>query len=256
MDKIKKFNCKLLPIDSEHNSIFQLCDFKDPKIIESITLTASGGPFRGYSLSDFRKVTLKKALKHPNWKMGNKITIDSATLMNKSFEVIEAYYLFNLKINQIKVLVHPESIIHSMVSYIDGSTTALLSDHDMRIPISYALNWPNRINFKLKKIDFMKIKKLTFEKPNIHLKDSLDMARYVLKKGGNLPSVFNASNEVAVEFFLNNKIKFLDIIKIVKYIVHKFKYKKINSAEDVFEADKLSRLITKDYILKKNGIIK
>ena len=256
MDKIKKCNCKLLPLDSEHNSIFQLCDFKNPKIIESITLTASGGPFRRYRLSDFKKITLKKALKHPNWKMGNKITIDSATLMNKSFEIIEAYYLFNLKINQIKVVVHPESIIHSMVSYIDGSTSALLSDHDMRIPISYALNWPNRINFTLKKIDFMKIKNLTFEKPNIYLKDSLNMARYVLKKGGNLPCVFNAANEIAVEFYLNNKIRFLDIIKIVKYIVQNFKYKKINNVEDVYEVDKFTRLVTKDYILKKNGILK
>ena len=195
-----------------------------------------------------KKATLKKALKHPNWKMGKKITIDSATLMNKAFEIIEAYYLFNLKLNQINVVVHPESIIHSMVNFRDGSTTALLSDHDMRIPIFYALNWPSRGNYNMKKIDFFKIKKFTFEKPNINLLDSIKLSYYVLKKGGSYPLIFNAANEIAVNFFLKNKIKFMDIIKIVKKILSKSKNYKINSINDIYTTDEKIRNLTKEYI--------
>ncbi len=201
MEKIVKSKCKLLPLDSEHNAIFQLCDFNKSNNVESIILTASGGPFRNYNLQKLKKATLKKALKHPNWKMGNKITIDSATLMNKAFEIIEAYYLFNLKLNQIDIIIHPESIIHSMVNFADGSTTALLSNHDMRIPIFYALNWPSREYYNVKKIDFLKIKKLTFEKPNINLLDSIKLSYYVLKNGDSYPLILNAANEIAVSFF-------------------------------------------------------
>ena len=257
LDKINKYNCKLLPLDSEHNAIFQLCDFKNPSIIDSITLTASGGPFRKHKLSDLKKVNLKQALKHPNWKMGKKITIDSATLMNKAFEIIEAYYLFNLSIDKINAVVHPESVIHSMVTYIDGSTTALLSDHDMKIPISYALNWPTRTNCSnVKKIDLIKLKNLTFEKPNNFLSVSLNIAKYVLKKGGSYPLVMNAANEVAVNYFLNNRIKFLDIINIVKYIIKNSTKSKINTLDDVYKADKNTRYETEEYILKKYGTCK
>ena len=237
MEKIAKSKCKLLPLDSEHNAIFQLCDFNKSNNVESITLTASGGPFRNYNLQKLKKATLKKALKHPNWKMGNKITIDSATLMNKAFEIIEAYYLFNLKLNQIDIIIHPESIIHSMVNFADGSTTALLSNHDMRIPIFYALNWPSREYYNVKKIDFLKIKKLTFEKPNINLLDSIKLSYYVLKNGGSYPLIFNAANEIAVSFFLENKIKFMDIIKIVKKILSMSKNYKINNINDIYIVD-------------------
>ena len=250
MEKIAKSKCKLLPLDSEHNAIFQLCDFNKSNNVESITLTASGGPFRNYNLQKLKKATLKKALKHPNWKMGNKITIDSATLMNKAFEIIEAYYLFNLKLNQIDIIIHPESIIHSMVNFADGSTTALLSNHDMRIPIFYALNWPSREYYNVKKIDFLKIKKLTFEKPNINLLDSIKLSYYVLKNGGSYPLIFNAANEIAVSFFLENKIKFMDIIKIVKKILSMSKNYKINNINDIYIADERIRILTKEYINK------
>ena len=250
MEKIAKSKCKLLPLDSEHNAIFQLCDFNKSNNVESITLTASGGPFRNYNLQKLKKATLKKALKHPNWKMGNKITIDSATLMNKAFEIIEAYYLFNLKLNQINIIIHPESIIHSMVNFADGSTTALLSNHDMRIPIFYALNWPSREYYNVKKIDFLKIKKLTFEKPNINLLDSIKLSYYVLKNGGSYPLIFNAANEIAVSFFLENKIKFMDIIKIVKKILSMSKNYKINNINDIYIVDERIRILTKEYINK------
>ena len=250
MEKIAKSKCKLLPLDSEHNAIFQLCDFNKSNNVESITLTASGGPFRNYNLQKLKKATLKKALKHPNWRMGNKITIDSATLMNKAFEIIEAYYLFNLKLNQIDIIIHPESIIHSMVNFADGSTTALLSNHDMRIPIFYALNWPSREYYNVKKVDFLKIKKLTFEKTNINLLDSINLSYYVLKNGGSYPLIFNAANEIAVSFFLENKIKFMDIIKIVKKILSMSKNYKINNINDIYIVDERIRILTKEYINK------
>ena len=251
MNKIAKSKCKLLPLDSEHNAIFQLCNFNRPNNVESITLTASGGPFRNFNLQKLKKVTLKNALKHPNWKMGNKITIDSATLMNKAFEIIEAYYLFNLKLSQINVVVHPESIIHSMVNFADGSTTALLSNHDMRIPIFYALNWPSREYYNIKKIDLLKIKTLTFEKTNAHLIDSINLAYYVLKKGGSYPLIFNTANDVAVSYFLKEKIHFLDILKIIKKILSKSENYKINTIDDIYSIDKKIRILTSEYIINR-----
>ena len=251
MNKISKYKCKLLPLDSEHNAIFQLFDFNKSNNVDSITLTASGGPFRNYNLQKLKKVTLNQALKHPNWKMGKKITIDSATLMNKAFEIIEAYYLFNLKLSQINVVIHPESIIHSMVNFPDGSTSALLSNPDMRIPIFYALNWPSRKYFNVKKIDLIKIKNLSFEKPNNYLMDSIKLAYYVLKKGGSYPLILNTANEVAVNYFLEKKIKFLDILKIIKKILSKIKNYKINKIDDVYTIDEKIRLSTSEYINSK-----
>ena len=251
MKELAKYKCKLLPLDSEHNAIFQLCDFNKPNGVESITLTASGGPFRRCNLQKLKKATLKNALNHPNWKMGNKITIDSATLMNKAFEIIEAYYLFNLKLNQINVVVHPESIIHSMVNFVDGSTAALLSNHDMRIPIFHALHWPSREFYNIKKIDLLKIKNLTFEKPNINLMDSINLSYYVLKKGGSYPLIFNTANEVAVSFFLKKKIKFLDILKIIKKILSKSENYKIKTIDDIYSIDKKIRILTSEYIINR-----
>ena len=251
MNKISKSKCKLLPLDSEHNAIFQLFDFNKSNNVDSITLTASGGPFRNYNLQKLKNVTLNQALKHPNWKMGQKITIDSATLMNKAFEIIEAYYLFNLKLSQINVVIHPESIIHSMVNFADGSSSALLSNPDMRIPIFYALNWPSRKYFNVKKIDLIKIKNLSFEKPNNYLMDSIKLAYYVLKKGSSYPLIFNTANEVAVNYFLEKKIKFLDILKIIKKILSKSKNYKINKIDDVYTIDEKIRLLTTEYIDSK-----
>ena len=248
MRKLAKSKCKLIPLDSEHNAIFQLCDFNKPNNVESITLTASGGPFRNYNLQKLKKTNLNDALNHPNWKMGNKITIDSATLMNKAFEIIEAYYLFNLKLDQINVIVHPESIIHSMVNFSDGSTTALLSNHDMRIPIFYALNWPLREFYNVKKINFLKIKKFTFEKLNPHLIGSVKLAYYVLKKGGSYPLIFNSANEVAVNFFLEKKIQFMDILKIVKKMLSNSKNYKIKKLKDIYNIDKNIRVLTNEYV--------
>ena len=249
MKEIKKYDCELLPVDSEHNAIFQLCNSsKLSNDIESITLTASGGPFRKYNLNQLRKATLQKALKHPNWKMGSKITIDSATMMNKAFEVIEAYHLFNLKINQINVIVHPESIIHSMVNFVDGTTTALLSDHDMRIPIFYSLFWPSRKSYNLKRINLNKINKFTFTNLNKFLKEAINMAFLSLKKGGSKPLILNAANEIAVKHFLNKKIKFLDILNTVKYILKSSKNYKLKSINDVYFIDKEIRLITDNYL--------
>ena len=255
IDRIKRYKCKLIPLDSEHNAIFQLCHSNSLNSVDSITLTASGGPFRKYGLNQLKNAKLKEALRHPNWKMGKKITIDSATLMNKAFEFIEAYYLFNLNVKQINVVIHPESIIHSLVSYIDGSTTALLSAHDMRIPISYSLNWPKRTNYIINQIDLIKLKELSFEKPNKYLKQSLDLAKFVLNKGGAYPLIMNAANEVAVSFFLQNKIQFLDIIKTVKYIVSNSTNTKINNIEDVYKVNELAKYQTNNYILKRNGLI-
>ena len=249
MKEIKKNHCELLPIDSEHNAIYQLCNTNDlSNSIETITLTASGGPFRKYSSKQLRKATLNEALKHPNWKMGNKITIDSATMMNKAFEIIEAYHLFNLKLNQINVVIHPESIIHSMVNFIDGSTTALISDHDMRIPIFYSLFWPERKFYNLKRVNLAKIKTLTFNNLNSFLKISVNLAFSVLKEGYSKPLILNAANEVAVHHFLEKKIKFLDILDTVKYILKSTKNYKLKSINDVYFFDKKIRLITDNYI--------
>ena len=254
MKNILKYKCKLIPLDSEHNAIYQLCEYNNIKDLESITLTASGGPFRKFNLNQLKKANIRNALNHPNWKMGSKITIDSATLMNKAFKIIEAYYLFNLKINQIKVIVHPESIIHSFVNFVDGTTTALLSDHDMRIPIFYSLNWPSRKFYNIKKIDLLKIKNFSFEKPNVYLKDSIEMAYEVLKKGASHQLAFNAANEVAVNAFLNKKIKFMDIVKIVKKITHNSNNYKLNNVEDIYNADNEIRLTTNEHIEKKKWI--
>ena len=251
---IKKHKCNLLPMDSEHNAVFQLINSdNNSDYIKSIILTASGGPFHNYTFNQLNKASLASALKHPNWKMGKKITIDSATLMNKALEIIEAFYLFKLKPEQIDVVVHPESIIHSLVNHIDGNTTAVLSYPDMKIPISYALNWPKRSPLDLKNLNLLKIQNLSFKKPNLYLKSSLEMAYYSIKKRGSFPCILNAANEIAVKFFLEKKIGFLDIIKIIKYVLYNSKNKKIKNITDIYEIDESTRQFTTEYILKKNG---
>ena len=211
MNAVSEKNVQLLPVDSEHSAIFQALQGNERQSINRIILTASGGPFRGYSIQQLEKVTLAQALNHPNWKMGSKITIDSATMMNKGLEVIEAKWLFGVPAEKIEVVVHPQSIIHSMVEYMDHSIIAQLGVPDMRIPISYALTYPKRIENKINGIDFLQMGTLTFEKPDLKTFQCLDYAYEAIKAGGSYPVVLNAANEVLVQQFLENKISFLDI---------------------------------------------
>jgi len=216
MDLVEKYNCKLLPVDSEHNAIYQVFDSERKDTISRIIITASGGPFREFTREQMAKVTPEQAGKHPVWNMGAKISIDSATLMNKTLEVIEAMYLFQMPSEQIDVLVHPQSVIHSMVEYIDGTILAQLGSPDMRIPIGYCIAWPDRIETPAAKLDLAKLGKLTFEEPDPVRFATLSLGREAMAKGGTAPAIMNAANEVAVQAFLDNKIGFLDIEKIIE----------------------------------------
>ena len=215
MDQVREYGATMLPVDSEHNAIFQIFDFDHPETVEKITLTASGGPFWNRDVADMTMITPEQAVNHPNWSMGAKISVDSATLMNKGLELIEAYYLFPVRKDQLDIIIHPQSIIHSMVSYMDGSVLAQLGTPDMRTPISYALAWPNRMSTPSKKLDLTEIGTLDFSKPDEARFPSLNITREVLQNGGSAPTILNASNEVAVYAFLEGKIGFLDIAKIV-----------------------------------------
>lgn len=246
-DEVKRAGATLLPVDSEHSAIFQVFDFKQPDSVEKIILTASGGPFRGMSAREMADVTCEQALKHPNWSMGAKITIDSATMMNKALECIEAYYLFPLKPAQIEVLVHPESIIHGMVCYKDGSVLAQMGSPDMRTPIAHALAWPERINAPSPRLDFSALKNLTFEAPDEARFPALRLGRHVLETGGCAPIIFNAANEVAVQRFLKQEIGFLDIVRIVEQTLTGMPQAPVNSIEDVLEIDRQSRIAAHEY---------
>lgn len=216
---LKEHPVKLYPLDSEHNAIWQILNGEDPKNIKKIILTASGGPFRDLSRLDLKNVTLKAALNHPNWSMGQKITIDSATMMNKGFEMIEAAYLFNIDIDMIEPIIHPESIIHSMVEFKDNSIIAQLANHDMRLPISYAMYYPKRVQNVTQALNLAEIGSLNFRKVDFEQYPLLQLAIDCFNKGGSARTVLNAANEAAVHLFLNKKIDFLDIEKIVKYAV-------------------------------------
>jgi 1-deoxy-D-xylulose-5-phosphate reductoisomerase len=216
LEEAKKHNAILLPVDSEHNAIFQAFDFEQPERIAHITLTASGGPFLNTPAEALAEVTPAQAAKHPNWEMGQKISIDSATMMNKSLEVIEAFHLFPVTAEQIKVLVHPESIVHGIVSYTDGSMLAGLSSTDMRVPIAHTLHWPKRDNSHITPIDLADIGSLTFKTPDEARFPALRLAKEILRQGGNAGTVFNAANEIAVEGFIARKIRFTDIVPVVE----------------------------------------
>lgn len=216
MDLVAKHGCKLLPVDSEHNAIYQVFDEEHRSGIARLIVTASGGPFRAFSREQMALVTPEQAGKHPVWNMGAKISIDSATLMNKALEVIEAAFLFWMPSEQIDVLVHPQSVIHSMVEYKDGSTLAQLGTPDMRIPIGYCLAWPDRMETPAAKLDLAKIGSLTFEPPDMTKFPTLRLGREAMARGGVAPAVLNAANEVAVQAFLDNKIGFLDIAAIIE----------------------------------------
>ncbi|WP_417429660.1 1-deoxy-D-xylulose-5-phosphate reductoisomerase [Kiloniella sp.] len=235
VEEVRKNNATLLPVDSEHNAIFQVFDFENKLGIDHITLTASGGPFRCFSKQEMETVTPQQALAHPNWDMGAKISIDSATMMNKGLELIEAAYLFGLSEKQIKVLIHPQSIIHSTVSYIDGSVLAQLGDPDMRTPIACALAWPERMKTPVKQLDLAEISKLTFETPDHDKFPALEIAREALRNHKTI--VFNAANEIAVEAFLQKRMSFLGISELVEKAVCIFDGIDINSLETVKMVD-------------------
>ncbi|WP_312702432.1 1-deoxy-D-xylulose-5-phosphate reductoisomerase [Sedimentibacter sp.] len=246
MELAEKYNAPILPVDSEHSAIFQCLMANDYKAVNKILLTASGGPFRGRDTEYLKNVTVEDALKHPNWSMGKKITIDSATLMNKGLEVIEAKFLFDIEPEQIEVLVHPQSIIHSGVEFVDHSTIAQLGLPDMRVPIQFALFYPERTDNSYKSLSLTDIGTLTFEKPDMEVFKCLRLAFDALKAGGTMPAVLNASNEVCVDLFLNKKISFLDIGNINEQVMLKHSPVKIDSIETITEAEEWTRRIIKD----------
>lgn len=246
MKLLKENNVELIPVDSEHNAIFQCLVGEDISNVNRIILTASGGPFLYKEKSELENVTVEEALKHPNWKMGNKITIDSATLMNKGLEVIEAHWLFGLSIDKIKVLIHPQSIIHSMVEFVDGSIKAQLGVPDMKIPIQYALTYPDRTPANYGWVDFVKLGQMTFFEPDFDKFECLKIAYEVAKLKGTYPTVLNAANEIAVEAFLNGKIKFTKIPEIIKRALDAHKPKFDPDLEDIFKADQETRKFIKN----------
>jgi len=239
---------EIIPVDSEHSAIFQCLAGEESNPIEKIFLTASGGPFRGKKLDDLKNITKKQALKHPNWSMGAKITIDSATLMNKGLEVIEAKWLFDLSKEQIEVVVHPQSIIHSAVQFQDGSIKAQLGLPDMKLPIQYALGFPKRLNNRFERFSFFDYPNLTFEKPDLETFKNLALAYKAMEKGGNAPCVLNAANEIAVEAFLNNKIGFLNMFDLIGNCLEKTNFVKNPSLNDLIESNNEARKIAKSML--------
>ena len=243
---VRDNNVSLYPIDSEHSAIWQCLRGSDNNEVEKIILTASGGPFRTKTLEELKSVTLEDALKHPNWEMGSKITIDSASLMNKGLEVIEAKWLFDLDVSQIEVILHPQSIIHSMVEYEDGSIIAQLGQHDMRFAIQYALTYPQREKNPYPKLDFLKNNTFTFEAPRIDAFPCLGLAYKALEIGGTMPAVLNAANEGAVERFTNKEIHFLDIPVLIEKAMKEHNVKQNYNLEDIFSSDDWARKFVKE----------
>ncbi|WP_333859155.1 1-deoxy-D-xylulose-5-phosphate reductoisomerase [Clostridium sp.] len=246
----KKNNVKIFPVDSEHSAIYQCIKGNEFKDIERLYLTASGGPFRGKTREQLLNVTVEEALNHPSWKMGKKLTIDSATLMNKGLEVIEAHFLFDMPYEKIKVVVHPESIVHSMVEYKDGSVMAQLASADMRLPIQYALNYAKKKKALVSRLDFYNMKNLSFEKPDMDTFKPLKLAYEAGKVGGTMPAILNCANEAAVELFLLNKIKFLDISCILEECMNKFTYSNIYTVEDLLHIEIKVKKYVKDRFSK------
>ena len=241
----KRHSSPILPVDSEHSAIWQ-CLNGEISPPANLILTASGGPFRNYSSARLRKVTVEQALKHPSWQMGRKVTIDSATLMNKGLEIIEAHWLFDMPFEKIRVLIHPQSIIHSMVEFIDGSIKAQLSYPDMRLPIQYALSYPDRLaNPQLRKLDWGEIAGLSFEQPDTDTFPCLKLAIEAGKQGGTCPAVLCAADEVAVELFLSRKIKFTDIARLVEHTLSEHKTIAHPALEEIIEADTWARKKTR-----------
>jgi 1-deoxy-D-xylulose-5-phosphate reductoisomerase len=241
MEEVARCGATLLPVDSEHNAIWQCFDFDRVEAIEKIILTCSGGPFRERAVEDMRDVTPKQAVAHPNWSMGAKISVDSATLMNKGLELIEAHHLFRMPSERIDIVVHPQSVIHSMVSYRDGSVLAQLGSPDMRTPIAYALAWPDRIDAPTKRLDLAAVGRLTFEAPDEQRFPALRVAREALIEGGGSPTVLNAANETAVHAFLEGRIGFLEIVETVERTLAAIPAVNLESLEDVYNFDRAAR---------------
>ncbi len=244
----QKHGVAILPVDSEHSAIFQCLVGEQHNELEKIILTASGGPFRGKDRGFLEKVTKAEALKHPNWVMGAKITIDSASLMNKGLEVIEAKWLFNLRPEQIEVVVHPQSIIHSLVQFSDGSIKAQLGLPDMKLPIQYALAYPNRIYADFPRFSFVNYPSLTFEQADSQTFRNLQLAFDALGQAGNMPCVLNAANEVAVEAFLQDKISFLGMSQLIEKCMQRVEYQAANSLESLIESDEQARAYAREWI--------
>ena len=233
----KENNVSILPVDSEHSAIFQSLQGEQHNKINRILLTASGGPFRGYTLDELKDIKVEDALKHPNWSMGRKITIDSSTLVNKGLEVMEAKWLFDVEPEQIQVVVHPQSVIHSAVEYEDGAVIAQLGTPDMRLPIQYALYYPNRKSLSGEKLDLFKLASMTFEKPDTSTFKGLKLAYEAMKKGGNIPTAFNAANERAVALFLDHKIKYLDIVDIIEKSMNECSFIDNPSVDEILDTE-------------------
>ena len=239
--EVARCDAQLLPVDSEHNAIFQVLDLENRETVDRLILTASGGPFRSWSREDMAAVTPQQAVAHPNWDMGAKISVDSATMMNKGLELIEAHYLFDMPEDRIDILVHPQSVIHSMVSYVDGSVLAQLGQPDMRTPIAYALAWPERMATPVDRLDLAAIARLDFEAPDAERFPALALARSALKAGGTAPTTLNAANEVAVAAFLAGQIGFVEIAAVVEETLARHPSGPLTSLEEVEAADALAR---------------
>lgn len=246
--RAKEKKVRILPVDSEHSAVFQCLQGQKKKNIHRIILTASGGPFLNYSKNKLKNVTLEQALQHPNWKMGMKITVDSASMMNKGLEVIEARWLFDFDIHKIDVLIHPQSVIHSLIELIDGSVLAQLGIPDMRTPIAYALTYPDRINNHLPELDLTKTRNLEFYSPDVSKFPCLKIAYEAGICGGTMPSVLNAANEITVEAFLQEKIKFIDFAKIIDKVITMHAPVKNPSLEEILDTDAWARAKTKELI--------
>jgi 1-deoxy-D-xylulose-5-phosphate reductoisomerase len=241
MREVAKSGATLLPVDSEHNAIFQVFDFDRRDAIEELVLTASGGPFLRLSLDAMREVTPAEATNHPNWDMGDKISIDSATMMNKGLEIIEAQHLFGLGEDRISVLVHPQSVVHSLVRYVDGSVLAQLGQPDMRTPIAYTLAWPERMSAPVEPLNLATLSTLTFEEPDPQRFPALRLAREALRAGGTMPTALNAANEEAVAGFLKKRIGFLDIARLVEHILSEMPAGRMDSLDTVLGTDAEAR---------------
>ncbi|HZK12847.1 MAG TPA: 1-deoxy-D-xylulose-5-phosphate reductoisomerase [Atribacterota bacterium] len=248
----KSSNAKIIPIDSEHSAILQCLKNEQKDSVEKIILTASGGALYNFTETALKNVSVEDALNHPTWKMGNKVTIDSATLMNKGLEVIEAKWFFNIPANKIEIVIHPQSYVHSMVQFIDGTIIAQIGEHDMKIPIQYALFYPNRMSNNFSRLELTKIGQLTFKKPNFNKFPCINLAYHALETGGTMPAVLNGANEIAVNAFLNSKISFSAIPQIIQNTMKEHKPKYNPNINDILDADYWARERALNFCITKN----